>query len=62
MSRIRNTGIRNEIKAANVPHWVVAEAMRLTPPSFSTMLRHELPPERVEEVRAAIEKAKLEWR
>lgn len=49
-----NVEIRKEIKAAGVPHWVVAEEMGVHPSAFSVMLRHELPPERAQEVRAAI--------
>lgn len=59
---MENVEIRNEIKAAGVPHWVVAEEMGIHPSAFSVMLRHELQPERAQEVRAAISAARLkEW-
>ena len=57
-----NMEIRNEIKAARVPHWAVAEAMEMHPSAFSVMLRHELPMELAQEVRAAIQAAKQEMR
>lgn len=57
-----NIEIRREIKAAKVPHWAVAEAMDMHPSAFSVMLRHELPVERAQDVRAAIQAAKQERR
>ena len=49
-----NQDIRNEIKALGVKHWQIAEKLGIHEGNFSRKLRHELPEEDKEKIRAII--------
>ena len=53
-----NQDIRQEIIASDLRYWQVAEKIGLTDGNFSRLLRHELPPEKKEEIRSAIAELK----
>lgn len=50
-----NRWVRNEIEKAGLKYWEVADAIGISPYTFSTWLRHELKGERLERVQAALE-------
>lgn len=56
----KNTDIRNEIKAAGLPYWLVAERYGVADNTFSRQLRHEFSPEEKAKIRSAIAALKRE--
>ena len=57
---MKNANVRKMIKAANLSHWRVEEALGVSEFTFCRWLRKEFSAERVEAVKMAIEKAKEE--
>ncbi len=55
---MKNTEIRNEIRKAGLRHWQVADVLNISPATFCVWLRHELDGEKLERVRAAIQRLK----
>ena len=53
---MKNLDIRNEITNSGLNYWQVAEGIGVSDSTFSRLLRHELPDEKKEEIRAAIQK------
>lgn len=53
-----NQDIRQEITENNLRYWQVADKIGLSDGTFSRLLRHELPPEKKEEIRSAIAELK----
>ena len=51
---MENLDIRNEIKAAGLYFWQVADALGINDGNFSRKLRHELPDEGKTRIRAII--------
>lgn len=51
---LKNDKIRKAIIRAGLKYWEVADAIGISPYTFSTWLRHELTGERLERVEAAI--------
>lgn len=52
---MKNLDIRNEIANSGLKYWQVAEGIGVSDGAFSRLLRHELPDEKKEEIRAAIQ-------
>lgn len=52
---LRNKRVRDAIEKAGLKYWEVADAIGISPYTFSTWLRHELTGERLERVQAALE-------
>lgn len=57
---MKNQDIRNEVKAAGLKLWQIAEKLGMAEATFSKKLRHELPDEKKSEIRSIIEKLKKE--
>ncbi len=55
---MKNLDIRNEITNRGLKYWKVAEGIGVSDSTFSRLLRHELPDEKKEEIRAAIRELK----
>lgn len=55
---MKNLDIRNEITNSGLNYWQVAEGIGVSDSTFSRLLRHELPDEKKEEIRAAIRELK----
>ncbi|MBQ9165585.1 MAG: helix-turn-helix domain-containing protein [Oscillospiraceae bacterium] len=55
-----NDSIRNEVKAAGVRWWQIADILGIADSTLSVWLRHELTPDKAEAVRAAIRRLKGE--
>lgn len=53
---MHNQDIREEIKAAGLRLWQIAEALGINDANFSRKLRRELPPEEKAKIRAVIKK------
>lgn len=51
-----NRDIKNEMKSRGVRQWQVAECMNISESVLSKMMRHELDPDTVQDVRVAIDK------
>ena len=51
---MKNKDVRNEIKAAGLYLWQVADALGLNAGNFSRKLRHELPDEEKVRIRAIV--------
>ena len=60
VENVANERIRNEVKAAGVYYWQVADYLGIASSTLAVWMRHELPPERAEAVREAIRKIKGE--
>ena len=52
---MKNLDIKNEITNSGLNYWQVAEGIGVSDSTFSRLLRHELPDEKKEEIRAAIQ-------
>ena len=57
---VNNKEVRAAISEAGLKHWQVAEKMGVSDFTFSVWLRHELRPERREEILRTIEEMKAE--
>lgn len=57
---MKNQDIRNEIKAAGLKLWQIAEGLGINDGNFSRLLRRELSGEKKAEIRSIIEKLKKE--
>ncbi len=57
---MKNQDIRNEIKAAGLKLWQIAEKLGINDGNFSRLLRRELSAEKKTEIRSIIEKFKKE--
>ena len=53
-----NKDLRDSIKKAGVKYWQIADAMGISPDTFTRRMRHELTPEKKEAVLDAIETCK----
>lgn len=53
---MRNNDIRQAAAASGVHLWQIAEALGIADTAFSKLLRRELPPEKKQEILAAIDK------
>ena len=58
--KMKNANVRKMIRAANLSHWQVAEALGVSEFTFCRWLRKEFSAEQIEDVKTAIEKAKEE--
>ena len=56
MKTMANQEIRQEAKRVSVPFWAIADALAISEPTITRMLRRELPDEDRERVLAAIER------
>ncbi len=55
---MKNAEIRNAIKKAGLHHWQVADEIGISHNTICIWLRHELDGEKLERVRAAIQRLK----
>lgn len=55
---MKNTDIKTEIKKAGLKQWQVAEHLGTQDSNFSRTLRHELPTDKKQEIRQAIQALK----
>ena len=60
MMKICNQDIRNEVKAAGLYLWQIADKLKISDSRFSVHLRRELSPEKKAEIRAIIAELKAE--
>lgn len=58
MKKMKNANVRKMIKAANLSHWQIAEALGVSEFTFCRWLRKEFSAEQIEAVKTAIENAK----
>lgn len=52
---MKNLDIREDAKRSDVKLWQIADKLNISDNWFSRLLRHELPDEKKEEIRAAIQ-------
>lgn len=52
---MNNVEIRQEIRHADIKHWQVAEAMKVSEATFCRWMRTEMPEEKKKKVLAAVE-------
>ena len=52
---MKNLDIREAAKSSDVKLWQIADKLNISDNWFSRLLRHELPDEKKEEIRAAIQ-------
>lgn len=57
---MKNQDIRNEVKAAGLKLWQIAEELGMYDWAFSRLLRHELSEEKKAEIRSIISKLQKE--
>lgn len=57
---MKNQDIRNEVKAAGLKLWQIAESLGINDGNFSRLLRRELSAEKKAEIRSIIEKLEKE--
>lgn len=50
-----NNDLRSEAKTAGVRLWQISEALKISDPTMTRLLRHELPPEKKEQIRRIIQ-------
>ena len=51
---MENLDIRKEAKGAGVPFWKIADYLKVSEPTFTRLMRRELPAEKKAEIRAII--------
>lgn len=51
---MENKDIRLEAKGAGVPFWKIADYLKVSEPTFTRLMRRELPAEKKAEIRAII--------
>ena len=56
---MKNQHIRNEVKAAGLKLWQIAEGLGINDGNFSRLLRKELSEEKKEQIRAIIKELKV---
>ena len=52
----KNLRVRQAISDSRLLYWEVSDELRISPQTFSTWLRHQLPEERERKILAAIDK------
>lgn len=50
-----NEDLRTEVKASGVYFWQICEVLKISEPTMTRWLRHELPPEKKEQIRGIIQ-------
>ena len=50
-----NNDLRTEAKMAGVRLWEISEALKISDPTMTRLLRHELPPEKKAQIRGIIQ-------
>lgn len=55
MKKRENQDVRDKIRIADVPYWMIAREVGITASTFSVWLRTEMEPERKNKVFAAID-------
>ncbi len=57
---MHNQDVRERIKTAGIYHWQIAEELKIQDSYFSRMLRHELPPEKKQQIFEIIDRLEAE--